>query len=384
MTRRTLWEVMAGLLLLTLLGGSGPSPALTPALQHERDALMRDGEAALAQGRAQSAVHRFERAVSLQHTADAEIALVRALLQGGQYAQASTYAAHTAGAHRQVAEGALLYGTLLALGGQTAAARRLLDEAAGRFPDDDAIAALRERIGRGEAPDGVGAAVRLRPFAVGEAVPAGARVVASGTLIDGGRHALVPLDVLAAGRRTWVRNGLGRTVAARVERRLPALGLAVQALRPALQVRSLPRALGDEAVEVPLPALAPRDPFPGSPGHVLLYRPADDAAPAWPQLHAGFLGTPLGSGTAGPRRLGIDTPEGVRGGPVLDPAGRWIGVALGGAPGGRLVPVSALRAALGAMAGEVAAAPADAAARPGADGLYETGLRVALQVLSAR
>lgn len=378
---------MAGLWLLTLLGWPALSPAaLTPALQQERDALMRDGEAALVQGRAQSAVHRFERAVALQHTADAEIALVRALLQGGQYVQASAYAAHTAGAHRQVAEGALLYGTLLALGGQTTAARRLLDEAAGPLGDDAQVVALRARVSRGEDPVIDGAGVRLRPFAVGVAVPAGARVVASGALFDGGRRALVPLSVLAAGRRTWVRNGLGQTAAAQVERRWPALGLAVLTLRPALQVRSLPRALGDEAVELPLPVLASRDPFPGSPGHALLYALTGAAQPAWPRLHAGFVGMPLGRGAEGPRQLGIDTPEGVRGGPVLDATGRWVGVALGGVPGGRLVPVSLLRPVVGPAAdGGASAPPGDAAgARLTPEQLYEHGLRAALQVLSAR
>lgn len=379
--------------LACLIGWSVSAAALSPELQAERAALMRAGEAALAQGRAQSAVHRFERAVSLQHSADAEIALVRALMQGGQSVQAATYGAHTAGAHRQVVEGAVLYAWLLALSGQSVAAQRLLDDASLRFPGDAQVAAL--RAGALHDVD-----VRLRPFAVGVAVPAAAQVVSSGTLFDAGRQALVPLAALPAGAspRLWVRNGLGQAVDAQVARRLPGLGLAVLRLASALQARTLPRALGDEAAVLPWPEPVARDPFPGSPAHTLLY-PAAPAVrsgePAWPRLYPGFLGAVAGAdaGSGGGRdpamrRLGIDTPEGRRGGPVFDAAGRWSGVALGmpGQPGGWFVPMSALRQALG----EAGLPPvqADAARAPPTplpvEAIHEIGLRTAVQVLGLR
>lgn len=376
-------------LVVGLMGWCAPAVALSPELLAERATLMQDGEAALAQGRAQSAVHRFERAVSLQHSADAEIALVRALMQGGQSVQAATYGAHTAGAHRQVVEGAVLYAWLLELSGQPVAARRLLDDASARFPGDVQIAAL-----RAGAPHQV--SVRLRPFAVGVAVPAAARVVSSGTLFDAGRQALVPLAALPVGGafRLWVRNGLGQSVSARVAQRLPGLGLAVLRLSSPLQATSLPRALGDEAAVLPWPEPVVRDPFPGSPAHVLLYPAAPavrDGAPAWPRLHPGFLGAVEGAeagAVPGVRRLGIDTPEGWRGGPVFDAAGRWSGVALGtsGRTVARFVPMSALRQALGetgwpplqAEATRTAPAPLPVEA------IHEVGLRTAVQVLVGR
>lgn len=352
--------------LACLIGWSGSVAALSPELQAERAALMREGEAALAQGRAQSAVHRFERAVSLQHSADAEIALVRALMQG-----------------------AVLYAWLLALSGQSVAAQRLLDDASLRFPGDAQVAALRA----GALHD---VEVPLRPFAVGVAVPAAAQVVSSGTLFDAGRQALVPLAALPAGAspRLWVRNGLGQAVDARVARRLPALGLAVLRLASALQARSLPRALGDEAAVLPWPEPVARDPFPGSPAHVLLYPAAPavrDGAPAWPRLHPGFLGAVEGAeagAVPGVRRLGIDTPEGWRGGPVFDAAGRWSGVALGGTgrSDARFVPMSALRQALGEAGWPPAQAEATrtAPAPLPVEAIHEVGLRTAVQVLVGR
>lgn len=374
---------LAGLVgLVSLIGWSPPAAALSPELQEERATLMRDGEVALAEGRAQSAVHRFERAVSLQHSADAEIALVRALMQGGQSVQAATYGAHTAGAHRQAVEGAVLYAWLLDLSGQPVAAQRLLDDASVRFPGDAQVAAL-----RAGTPHKV--SVRLRPFAVGVAVPGAARVVSSGTLFDAGRQALVPLVALSAGKaqRLWVRNGLGQTVQARVAQRLPRLGLAVLRLSPALQARTLPRALGDEAGVLPWPEPVARDPFPGSPAHALLYPAAPavrDGEPAWPRLYPGFLGA-VEEGGAGVRRLGIDTPDGWRGGPVFDAAGRWSGVALGTSdhPGGRFVPMSALRQAIGETS--LPPAPAEAVRTAPAplpvEAVHERGLRTAVQVL---
>ncbi len=390
MQARSGWvRARLSVLAFMLLGG-GPvrvAQALAPALEVERAVLMREGEAALVEGQARVARQRFERAVSLRHSADAEIALVRALMQGGEAVQASTYSAHTAGAHRQVAEGAVLYAWLLDLSGQHGASRRLLDEAAGRFPGDPLIAAMRAR-GPGEAPAVPEGAIRLKPFTVGVTVPRSARVVASGTLIAEGREALVPLEALgpsASPGRIWVRDGLGQTVRTRDVRRLPSIGLAVLRLEPALQARSMPRAIGDEPRSLPLPEPVLRDPFPGSPAYVVLYPAAAGGTgtgePAWPRLHVGFLG---GGAPPDGRHLGVEVPAGGRlGGPVLDAAGRWSGVAVGPRVEGgaaRFVPVSALRQALGD--GRIpAGAAGPAGLPPSAEAIHEAGLRVALQVL---
>ena len=355
-------------------------PALAAPDRPERAALLADGEAALSQGRVDQALRHFERAASMAHAADTEMALVRTYLQAGDYRQATSFSAHTAGAHRQVVEGAVLYAGLLAIGGQQEAANRLLDEAAGRFSSAPMLAAARRWIDVPVAePDPVLQAVRLAPYASGPATPRAARVVASGVLIDQGRHALVPLEGLQPKASLQVRNGLGQTADARLVRREPALGLALLALTPALTSRSLPRALGDSAVEQPLPAAAARDPFPGSPGYAAEFRPDPRARPAWPWLRSGFQGAV--DARSGQRMLGIEMPPGPRGGPVLDAAGRWCGIAQHRGGVDRMLPVSALRTAFGPWIGAPAA---DAAQRPQAavDEVYEGALRMTLQVIA--
>ena len=122
-----------------------------------------------------------------------------------------------------------------------------------------------------------------------------------------------------------------------------------------------------------------------------------DAEPAWPWLHAGFFGgLAQPEAATGERRLGIAMPPGPRGGPVFDAAGRLAGLALGGsgsAAGDRLVPITALRQALGAglidapplppVAASAAATPSRLARMPN-DEVYERALRVAVQVIVAR
>ncbi len=93
---------------------------------HERSALLVQGEAALANGDVGRALGAFERAALMLHAADTEMALVRTYMQAGEYRRAVSFSAHTAGAHRQVIAGAVLYAWLLSRGGQDDAARRLL------------------------------------------------------------------------------------------------------------------------------------------------------------------------------------------------------------------------------------------------------------------
>jgi len=189
-------------------------------------------------------------------------------------------------------------------------------------------------------------------------------VVATGTLIDDGGHALVPAGALGGATAAWVRDGLGRIASARVVRRIEPLELALLRL------------------EAPLPAagevvLHERDAFPGTPAYAVEYasRDGDEAAPAWPWLRTGFLGMPDGVG--GLRRLGVQMPPGPRGGPVFDTGGRLVGISV---PGDRLVVASLLRAHLGKL---VDAVPASAASRVPLDAVYENAMRVAVQVVVA-
>ncbi len=335
--------------------------------QQQRLQLLQSGEAALSRGKVAAAQHAFERAALLEHAADTEMAMVRALMQAGDYRRAVSFSAHTAGAHRQVASGAVLYAWLLASGGQNAAAQRLLDTAAQEFQGDPLVLQARQLLVPGAPPGPALQAtpLRLAPYSTGPQPTAPAKVVASATLVDGGRHALVPLAAVAQTQSLWVRNGLGQTARAQTVRRHPALGVALLRLQPALPGTLAPAA---------------RDPFPGSIAYAVEFSPGPNAA-AWPRLHSGFHGM---VGADSTRPLGIALPPGPRGGPVLDAAGQLAGIALPGSAqsAGQVVMGTQLRQAFGPLWGPPSAAPAGPAAA--LDGVYENALRSTLQLIAAR
>jgi hypothetical protein len=310
---------------LPIVGALILSTALAGAAEPGREELLAAGEHALAQGDAPQAALLFQQAGFVKHAADAEIGLTRAYMQAGEYRRTLAFAAHTAGAHPDSSAGGALYAQLLDLSDQTALAARLLKQPA----------------------------ARLAPYSPGsDALPKGAHAVSGGVLLAGGRAALAAAAPLKGAERLWVRNGLGAVSPARVARRMDDLGLALL---------ELDAPLGGEA----LPA-APRDAFPGSPAYAVGYAASDDAAPAWPLLRVGFIGR---------RNLGIALPPGPRGGPVLDAAGRVVGLALGdGAGVDRLVPASALKAWLEPTAGTELQVGE----------IYERALRATLQVIAAR
>jgi hypothetical protein len=350
--------------------GSARTIELDETRQRERVELLVQGEAALARGDVETALRAFERAASMRHAADSEMALVRAYMQGGYYRRAVTFSAHTAGAHAGAAGASALYAWLLLLGGQRTAAQRLVADAAGPAPGDPALVYVRAATTGTAAP---GERVPLRrparfaPYASGTAVPAKAQVIGSGTLVDDGRRVVVPTAVLAGVRVVWIRNGLGETVRGRVEQMSPPGGAALVRLE-----RSIPMPAGMH--------LAPRDPFPGSIVYLVEFGPDPDAAPGWPQLHAGFAGAAVA--TTNGRRLGVDLAPGPRGGPVFDAQGRLVGVALPGR-GGRdeLLLPSQLRPHI--VQGETTTTPGFAPPL-GIDEIYERSLRVAVQVLAVR
>ena len=103
-------------------------------------------------------------------------------------------------------------------------------------------------------------------------------------------------------------------------------------------------------------------------------------------MPSGRPGRPAESGAQlvepgpGPVEVGVGR-AGPRGGPVLDAAGRWCGIAQHRGGVDRMLPVSALRTAFGPWIGAPAA---DAAQRPQAavDEVYEGALRMTLQVIA--
>lgn len=354
-------------------------------------AVVAAAEQALVNGDTAAATAGFERAAAMQHDGATEMGLVRAALQVGDYRQALAFCAHTAAAHADEPAAGALYAWLLRAGGQPAEARRVLDQTQARAPRHAVVEATRRAL-ESEVPIAAGVLLdaphRMAPQALMQggqpALPSDARTVAAGVLVGDGQRALVPVAAIEGARRIWVRNGLGRAT-------------------EAVPDSSAPQALRDHGVlllrlQDSLPAepmlLAPRDPFAGSPGFAIGYPPTADAAPAWPMLREGFLGA--ADGREGLRKLGIEWPSALQGGPVFDAAGRLAGVTLQqgaqggasyGAQGASLLPVSMFRALTQASSGGFAEPLASGPAAPGRiapDAAYERALKIALQVIVQR
>jgi hypothetical protein len=305
-------------------------------------------EALLARGDAAGATLAYERLAAREHAVDIEIGIVRSQVQAGEFRRALAFAAHTAGAHGNDASGAVFYARLLELSGQADFAEQVRAQARSR--GNDLV----------DVPTPLPAG----PYAHGDAPDPQAALVATGVLVDAGRRALVPAAAVTSAARIWVRDGLGRTVAARVRG---------ERLAPELAELDLAEPLGpptDAAVA------AGRDAFPGAPAGVVSYAADRNAAAAWPRLEIGFIGMP--DATDARPRLNVDSPDTLHGGPVFDLTGRLVGLALAVAGGERrMVPVSAWRAAPA-----TASAPAPARLTP--DALYERALAATLQVLVQR
>jgi len=338
----------------------------------QRVALLQRAQAELERGDATQALDDFERAAMMLHAGDAELGLIHAAMQDGQYRRALAFCAHTAGEHTDDAEGGALYAWLLRIGGQDALARQVIADTRAHAPDD-AVALAVETAFTTAPPIAAGVLLmpphRMAPWPITHEAPpppASARFVSNGVLVDDGASALVPLHALerVTPARVWVRNGLGQTVAAELDRDdtvSAALGLARLKLRAALPLGASRQAEG-------------RPPFAGSPGYSMQFGEA--SAPAWPMLTQGFLGRPVGE--SGLRKVGFASTSGAA---VFDAHGVLVGITLGGADD------AATWTPLPAGAPTRRAAPGASAARslPGLvapDEIYELGLRRALQVLA--
>ncbi|NMM26671.1 MAG: hypothetical protein HHJ12_05110 [Glaciimonas sp.] len=345
----------------------GPSE---PNMQ-ERATLLKRAEAALAAENVNDAAQAFERAGLILHAADAEVGLVRTYMQAGEYKQALSFIAHTAGAHLSNAEGAAFYAWLLHIGGQGVIAQRLLSEATVRLPGNSLLAAVRQQL-RSPFPLAAGqllkAPTRFAPYGSLSGLASTARVVGTGVLVDHGRRVLVPIATLTRSPDVWVRNGLGQMTKAIVEHRLMRAKIAVLRL------------------EKPLPTVSEmditeRDAFPGSIAYSIEYQRSPNAMPSWPILTSGFVGQPVDNSTR--RKLGIALPNGPRGGPAFDAAGRFIGIAVPGSNGAdQLVSASRLRKGAGDILGRPMASPTDP--HVPVDQIYESAMRIAVQIIATR
>ena len=365
---------------------------VSPARLQERAELLKAGESALARLDVNTALDALERAALILHAADTEITLVRAYMQAGDYQRALAFGAHTAGSHLDVIGGATLYAWLLHVGGQPALAQRMLSASESRMPGHRLVAAVQQQL-QSNQPVATGQLLtpptRLAPYGNTLGLPDKARVVGSALLLQSGTGALLPLSLLPRSGKLWLRNGLGQLVKAQPEKRFADLNVALVRL--------------DSPLPVPEELLvAPGEAFPGSLGFAVEYVSTSDAAPAWPVLRSGSLGS--AEGDSDEQLLGIDMPAGPRGGPVFDSFGRLVGLALPAsaraagaagaagaekAPDNKLVPVSQLRKALReAVASEQLSvqsvpSPSGPRLRGLVDRIYEASLKSSLQVITA-
>jgi hypothetical protein len=345
--------------------------AAVAARMPQRVALLQRAQAELERGDATQALDDFERAAMMLHAGDAELGLIHAAMQDGQYRRALAFCAHTAGEHTDEAEGGALYAWLLRIGGQEALARQVLADTRAHAPDD-AVARAVETAFTAAPP--VAEAVllqplhRMAPWPVANEEhppPPGTRFVSNGVLVDDGASALVPLRAFEGvpPARVWVRNGLGQTVAAELDRDdtvSAALGLAKLKLRTALPLGISRQAQG-------------RPPFAGSPGYAMQFGPT--SAPAWPMLTQGFLGRPVGDSTV--RKVGFASTPGA---PVFDAHGVLVGITLAAANDtATWTPLPAAAPTAQAASGASTARSLPGLVAP--DEIYELGLHRALQVL---
>ena len=361
--------------------GANPSAAATSAANQApktlapeqvtlRNTLLRAAEAALSRRDVSEAEVLFDRAANILHAADTEIGLVRTYMQAGAYRRALAFGAHTAGVHLDVVGGSALYAWLLQMGGQQAVAQRLLNDTLARQPNSAFMQAVAKQL-RSEKPLADATLqippTRLAPYGDNTGLPKHARVVGSGVLLADGRQALVPLALVAALGKVWVRNGLGQLSQARIQRRHAALGIAVLTLE-----QTLPVAGELQSHSGPV--------FPGSPGYALEYVANTTADAAWPMMSIGFLGAP--SGTGKQLALGIALKDGSGGGPVFDASGRMLGMAVSRHPQTppELVSVQDLQTVLGKPLAPPA--PSGVAARAVLDQMYEAGLLAGLQLIT--
>lgn len=358
-------SLRCGVLGALLASAAGAVCAQAVAEPPGLNSLLVRGESALKAGDSIAARGAFEQAAALRHTADIEIGWVRAQMQAGEYRRALAFAAHIAGAHPRDGQGAALYAWLLFLGGQEAVARDTLARALQRLPGDVRLSGVATWLAAESAasPVALHDAPFFAPQPLGDSVPGQARAAGNAVLLPDARHALVPLALLEGGGTLWLRNGLGRATRAELLRSDAASGLAVLQLAAPLDA---PAAL----------SLAPREPFPGSPGLVVGYRAEADALPAWPKLSTGFLGMPMPE--AMQRRLGIEVPVGSAGSPVFDASGRLAGIVLPAGADGQ--PRLGSAAGLSAVAMPEPTGAAAPAPMP-FDQIYERALRSSLQLI---
>ena len=256
--------------------------------------LIEQAERALRDGRPEAASGVFERAARLDdESATAELGMLRAALQTGDYLQAVAWGRLVAGEHTDSAEAAAWA---------------------------DAVEALARPNAAPAAPPGVAplpGPAAARPARLGEVLGCG--------LVDGARGRLLASPAtmrrVADGDRPWVIDGTGTAWRLSGTDGAPGTAWRESGTEGAL-VREA-RAEAEPAASARLGAVKAALARPGRPVLVLHPGPAPRDAAAWPRLAPALLTFP----TAGERRLGVALTgtRPVDGSPVFDACGHWLG-----------------------------------------------------------
>lgn len=303
--------------------------------------LLNRADTALREGKPELAHDLYVQAEGQsEDSPDADIGQVRADLLAGEFRRASAFALLVSGEHTDSSEALAIGAFLEERAGQTDRAIDFLQKALAKSPDSvplvGALAeifidrgrysqavellsgwirahsfqadvdALAKRASLNDIPAGTRPGEGRWPTPYFESFPAVTGKCVNGFVIDGGKRVVTLAMQVATGQRVYVRNGVGRVRAARVE-----------GINGGLMTLDLA-----EPYEARWSLLAGA-PVPGRPASVVGFGVVDRREASWPALTSGLIIQPRGTG---PLRMSADLPESLAGSPVFDPQARLVGV----------------------------------------------------------
>lgn len=278
---------------------------------------------ALAAGDPARAAEIYETLTRQGESLEAEIGLVRASLQAGEFRKASSWATLVAGEHTDSSEAVALLAYLHDRAGYTEQALATLKQLRADRPDDPIAAAalatvMIDRGGKVSAADE--AASRNWPRPMFEAIPVGKhRVLAGGNgiVVEGGQYVLTYSAVLPkAASSIYVRNGLGKV---RLAVREP--GNSKSALVRLKLTKPYPANWAISKDEIVSPE-GTRFCF------AFGYGASADLAGTYPAISPGLVFR-ADAGTGGLMQITSALGTGHVGSPVFDPRGRLLGLSVG-------------------------------------------------------
>ena len=311
---------------------------------------------ALAAGDAASAVTIYESLTQQGESLEAELGLVRAALQAGEFRKAMSWATLTAGEHTESSDAVALLAWMHDRVGHTEQAIATLEQLRTDRPGDRvALAALSNvRIERGASATGAEKSASLQwPRPTFEPFPVGTRRVlaaGNGIIVDRGRSVLTYAGVLPESAvAIYVRNGLGKV--RRAERiagdEHGGKGAPGELVRLRL-TESYPSAWALPGDQVVAPEGA-RFCF------AFGYSAPGNSAGSYPAVSPGLVFR-ADAGTGGLMQITSALGAGHIGSPVFDPRGRLLGLSVG--TGDIVIGGENLRRRVGAGQFAVRAVPA--------------------------